>query len=107
MLTLFDARSRCPGPVRGGTVPTVESSDALLGARLAAGDERALTEVFDSLASAVYGAAVHVLGESTAAQDVVQDVFVQLWRQPQRYDPTLGSLRTYLTLTARHRAYDV
>jgi RNA polymerase sigma-70 factor (ECF subfamily) len=85
----------------------VESSDQLLAARLAAGDERALTEVFDTLGSAVYAAAVHVLGESAAAQDVVQDVFVELWRRPQRYDPALGGLRTYLTLTARHRAYDV
>ncbi len=107
MPTLLDACGRYSGPVRGSIVRAVESSDQLLAARLAAGDERALTEVFDTLASAVYGAAVHVLGESAAAQDVTQDVFVELWRRPQRYDPALGSLRTYLALTARHRAYDL
>lgn len=78
-----------------------------MAARLAAGDERALTEAFDALASVVHAAAVRVLGQAAAAQDVVQDVFVELWRRPQRYDPALGSLRTYLTVSARHRAYDV
>jgi DNA-directed RNA polymerase specialized sigma24 family protein len=53
--------------------------DALLAARLAAGDDHALAEVFDWLASAVYGAALRVLGNGAAAQDVVQDVFVELW----------------------------
>ena len=42
-----------------------------------------------------------------AAQDVVQDVFVDLWCHPERYDETLGTLRTYLSLCARHRALDV
>lgn len=109
MLTLLDARAavatgarsdrgRCSGPACGGTLSAMESPDQLLAGRLAAGDERALTETFDALASAVYTAAVHLLGHSAAAQDVVQDVFVELWRRPQRYDPALGSLRTYLTL---------
>ncbi len=85
----------------------MESSGQLLAARLAAGDDRALAEVFDALGPAVYAAAMHVLGQAAAAQDVVQEVFVDLWRQPQRYNPTLGSLRTYLSLSARHRAYDL
>jgi RNA polymerase sigma-70 factor (ECF subfamily) len=85
----------------------VESPGQLLAARLAAGDEGALAEVFDALGPAVYAAAMHVLGQAAAAQDVVQEVFVDLWRQPQRYNPTLGSLRTYLTMSARHRAYDL
>jgi RNA polymerase sigma-70 factor, ECF subfamily len=100
-------RNRCCGRRRSGTVHAVESPGQLLAARLAAGDEGALAEVFDALGPAVYAAAVHVLGQAAAAQDVVQEVFVDLWRQPQRYDPTLGSLRTYLTMSARHRAYDL
>jgi RNA polymerase sigma-70 factor, ECF subfamily len=85
----------------------VESSGSLLAARLAAGDDRALAEVFDQLGSAVHATALQILGSTTAAQDVVQDVFVDLWCHPQRYDETLGTLRTYLTLCARHRALDV
>jgi RNA polymerase sigma-70 factor, ECF subfamily len=85
----------------------VGGSDALLAARLAAGDDHALAEVFDRLAPVVYGAALRVLGEGTAAQDVAQDVFVELWTHPDRYDPAAGSLRTYLIVVARHRAVDV
>jgi RNA polymerase sigma-70 factor (ECF subfamily) len=84
----------------------VESVGSLLPARLAAGDDRALAEAFDQFAPAVHATALQILG-SPAAEDVVQDVFVELWRHPQRYDESLGSLRTYLTLCARHRALDV
>jgi RNA polymerase sigma-70 factor, ECF subfamily len=82
-------------------------SDAVLAARLAAGDDHALAEVFDALAHSVFGSALRVLGDSSAAQDVVQDVFVELWRHPGRYDPSAGTLRTYLVVLARHRAVDL
>jgi RNA polymerase sigma-70 factor, ECF subfamily len=85
----------------------VGGTDALLAARLAAGDDHALAEVFDRLAPAVYGAALRVVGEGAAAQDVVQDVFVELWSHPGRYDSTAGALRTYLIVLARHRAVDL
>lgn len=85
----------------------VGGPDTLLAQRLAAGDDHALAEIFDRLAPAVFGAAVRVLGEGAAAQDVVQDVFVELWRDPARYDPATASLRTFLTLRARHRAVDL
>jgi RNA polymerase sigma-70 factor, ECF subfamily len=101
------AASRCPAPGNRASVPEVEPTDALLGARLAAGDDRALAEVFDLLGPAVYGAALRVLGGWAAAQDVAQDVFVELWSHPGRYDPAAGSLRTYLTVLARHRAVDL
>jgi RNA polymerase sigma-70 factor, ECF subfamily len=85
----------------------VGGPDTLLAQRLAAGDDHALAEIFDRLGPAVYGAAVRVLGEGSAAQDVVQDVFVELWRDPDRYEPAAASLRTFLTLRARHRAVDL
>ena len=94
--------------VRSGvSVRSVGDSEALLAARLAAGDERALGEVFDQLAPAVYGAALRVLGDEAAAQDVVQDVFVELWSRPDRYDPAVGTLHVYLVVLARHRAVDL
>ncbi|MBO0770351.1 MAG: sigma-70 family RNA polymerase sigma factor [Actinobacteria bacterium] len=82
-------------------------TDALLAARLAAGDDDALAEAFDGLGPAVYGAALRVLGDSAAAQDVVQDVFVELWRHPGRYDAAAAPLQTYLMVMARHRAVDL
>jgi RNA polymerase sigma-70 factor (ECF subfamily) len=101
------APTRCPAAANRASVPWMEATDALLTARLAAGDDRALAEAFDQLAPAVYGAALRVLGEWNAAQDVAQDVFVELWSHPGRYDPAAGSLRTYLTVLARRRAIDV
>jgi RNA polymerase sigma-70 factor (ECF subfamily) len=91
----------------GATVPEMNAADSLLMARLAAGDDSALAEAFDLLGPVVYGAALRVLGQRSAAQDVVQDVFVELWRRPDRYDPELGSLRSFLFMKARHRAMDV
>src|SRR4029077_20798669 len=44
-----------------------------------------------------------VLGNGSAAQDVVQDVFDELWRHPDRYDPTVVSSRSCLVVLARHR----
>jgi RNA polymerase sigma-70 factor, ECF subfamily len=85
----------------------VGDSDVLLAARLSAGDDRALAEAFDRLGPAVYAGALRVLGDAAAAQDVVQDVFVELWSRPGRYDPSAGPLRAYLVLLARHRAVDI
>jgi RNA polymerase sigma-70 factor (ECF subfamily) len=101
------ALEHCPRAGWQASVREMEGSDALLAARLAAGDDRALAEVFDQLASSVYGGALRVLGNGSAAQDVVQDVFVELWSHPDRYDPAAGSLRTYLIVLARHRAVDL
>jgi len=89
------------------TVPGVEANGQLLTARIAAGDDRALAEAYDLVATAVHAAAMRVLGSSCAAQDVVQDVFVDLWCHPERYDASLGSLRTYLGVCARRRALDL
>lgn len=103
-------RANCcyePSPVGNVRVVTSTSADALLAARIAAGDERALAEVFDALGGSVYASALRVLGNAALAQDVVQDVFVDLWCEPQKYDASLGTLRTFLAVCARHRAHDL
>jgi RNA polymerase sigma-70 factor, ECF subfamily len=97
----------CPPAGRHASVTVVEDSDALLAARLAAGDGCALAEVYDRFAPDVYRAALLVLRNDAAAQDIVQDVFVELWRHPGRYDPALGTFPAYLTVIARRRAVDV
>ena len=93
-------------PVRS-TVGAVEATDALLSARLRAGDSWALAEAFDAHCSAVYAVALGVVGSPSLAQDVVQDVFLELWSHPDRYDAEMGRMRTYLSMCARHRAIDV
>jgi RNA polymerase sigma-70 factor (ECF subfamily) len=47
-----------------------------------------------------------VLGDTAAAEDVVQDVFLELWRTPTLYDPTRGSLHSYVMILTRSRALD-
>ena len=82
------------------------AADALLIARLQAGDDDALAEAYDRFATTVFGVARSVLGAGVVAQDVVQDTFVALWTNPGGYDPAGGSLRGYLVVIARHRALD-
>ena len=77
-----------------------------ISARLVAADENALCEVYDQFSSYVYGLALRVIGDPRAAEDVTQDVFVNLWERPQAFDPSRGSLRTWLGTLAHRRAVD-
>jgi RNA polymerase sigma-70 factor (ECF subfamily) len=61
---------------------------------------------FREHARAAFAAAVRVLGDAAAAEDVVQDVFLALWRDPSKFDAARGSLRTYVAMMARSRALD-
>jgi RNA polymerase sigma-70 factor (ECF subfamily) len=83
-----------------------ESSDRDWSRRLVAGDEHALREVYRAHAPAVLGLATRVLGNATAAEDVLQDVFVRLWERPETYDPERGRMRTYLLAMTHSRAVE-
>jgi len=73
---------------------------------LAAGDHAALGELYDRYAALVNGIARRVLGNAPEAEDVVQTVFVQLWRQADRYSPERGSVPAWIGTMARTRAVD-
>jgi RNA polymerase sigma-70 factor (ECF subfamily) len=75
-------------------------------ARLVAGHESALTEIYDQFSSFVYGLALRVIGDARAAEDVSQDVFVSVWERPDAFEPTRGSLRTWLATLTHRRAVD-
>jgi RNA polymerase sigma-70 factor (ECF subfamily) len=75
--------------------------------RIAAGDDAALAEVYEEHGSLVFGLAMRVTRDRAVAEDVTQDVFVGLWRRPERFDPERGSLRALLAAMARNRAIDV
>ena len=83
-----------------------ESPDRDWSRRLIAGDERALREVFRAHSPAVLGLAIRVLGNATAAEDVLQDVFVRLWERPGTYDPDRGRLRSFLLAMTHSRAVE-
>jgi len=87
-------------------VRAVDSGDAVLIARLAAGDDEALSEVWQRHGPLVFGLARRLTGDSSTAEDITQEVFVTLWRQPERFDPQRGSLRAYLGVHAQRRAID-
>ena len=63
--------------------------------------------MYDDHARGVYGAALRILGDPARAQDVAQDVFLRVWRNPQRFDSRRGELGSYLRLMARSRALDL
>lgn len=70
-------------------------------------DPRAFGRTYDEHHRGVYAAAMRILGNSAQAQDVTQDVFLKLWRAPQRFDRRRGELGSYLRLMARSRAVDL
>ena len=82
------------------------SSDAALMRAFAAREPSAAGEVYDRFASRVYGLGVVMLGNESAAQDLVQDTFVKLWRSAERYDAARGKLETWVLLVARSLAID-
>src|SRR4051795_11647085 len=75
--------------------------------RPALSDPNAFSAVYDEHHRGVYAAALRILGDPAQAQDVVQDVFLRLWRRPETFDARRGELGPYLRLMARSRALDV
>src|SRR5579871_4015498 len=70
------------------------------------GDQGAMAELYDRYSSVVYAVALRVLGNTMAAEDVLQEVFLQLWRNPNAFDPERGRLASWLAVIARNRAID-
>ena len=75
-------------------------------ARIRAGDQFALSELYDRYSNIVYGVALRVLQDTGAAEDTLQDIFLQLWRKPDAFDSSRGSLGAWLAVIARHRSID-
>jgi RNA polymerase sigma-70 factor, ECF subfamily len=88
-------------------VKSQELSDASLVAAIRHGDQEAMAELYDRYSSVVYAVALRVLGEAGAAEDVLQEVFMQLWRNPGAFDAGRGNLAPWLAVITRNRAVDV
>jgi RNA polymerase sigma-70 factor (ECF subfamily) len=70
------------------------------------GDQGAMAELYDRYSSVVYAVALRVLGDAGGAEDVLQEVFLQLWRNPGAFDSARGSLGAWLAVITRNRAID-
>lgn len=92
--------------VTDGSVETMESDESIVES-LAAGDSSALAALYDRYGRIAYYVAYRVLGDSAAAEDVVQDVFVSVWKHAASFDPHRGRVRTWLLTSVRHRCIDI
>jgi RNA polymerase sigma-70 factor (ECF subfamily) len=83
------------------------SSDATLVVAIGRWREDALGEVYRRHAGAAYALARRLLNDKELAEEVLQEVFLRLWNNPERFDPARGSLRAYLLAQTHGRAVDL
>ena len=81
--------------------------DAALLLRVRDRDERAIEALYTRYSGPLYSLAYRVTGADRYAQDVVQEVFIALWKDAGRYDPSRGALSSWLFALARHKAIDL
>jgi RNA polymerase sigma-70 factor (ECF subfamily) len=82
------------------------ASDGSLVLGLARYHQPALGEVYRRHAGAVFGLAKRLLNDTAKAEEIVQEVFLRLWNQPEKFDPERGSLRSFLLSQTHGRAVD-
>lgn len=83
-----------------------DASDAALVVAIARSHQDALAEAYRRHGASVFSLARRVLTDRAMAEDVTQEVFLQLWTRPERFDPERGSLRSYLLAQAHGRSVD-
>jgi len=93
------AKNVVPGEMR---IAEQERDDVLL-RRAAKGDEEAFTLIYRRHQAAMYRFALRMTGNTWAAEEIVQDVFMTLMRDPKKYDATRGALGAFLYGVARNR----
>jgi RNA polymerase sigma-70 factor (ECF subfamily) len=99
----------------GGSEPTASTRDAVDGAvdeaalvaSVAKGDASALERLYERHSRGVYSLALRLLTDGPTAEEVVQETFLKLWRQPSAYQPHRGRLLAWLLGVAHHHAIDL
>lgn len=94
-------------PIDSSTVASTSSSeDVALVDRIAHRDAEALARLYDRYSAIMMALAQRILRDSGEAEDVLQEAFVQVWKQAERYNPARSSVSTWLVLIIRSRAID-
>jgi RNA polymerase sigma-70 factor (ECF subfamily) len=83
------------------------AEEAALIARIVERDERAVEELYARYSGPLYSLAYQVTGADRFAQDVVQEVFIAVWKDAARFDPARGAVGPWLFSLARHKAIDL
>ena len=86
--------------------PGMSGGDEQIVDLLAAGDPRAMEMLYDRYGRLAYALAYRVVNDAGAAEDVVQESFLSVWRQSHRFDAGRGGLRTWVCAIVHHRAVD-
>ena len=85
--------------------PSIEDDASLL-ALVQSGDEQAMASIFDRYSKVVYSVALRVLRDPAAAEDILQEIFMQIWRNPDSFTAARGSLGGWLAVVSRNRSID-
>ncbi|MGH3745426.1 MAG: sigma-70 family RNA polymerase sigma factor [Mycobacteriales bacterium] len=96
-----------PPASRPRTQSEAPVEDATLVGRIRSGDGEALAALYERYGAPCYSLARRILGDEQLAQDVVQEVFLALWKDAQRYDANRGGFATWLLSMTHHKAVDV
>ena len=75
--------------------------------RVAGGDDRALSELYDRYSRPVYATGVRLLRDVSLAEELVQDAFTNVWRRAGTFDPERASFATWLYRITRNRVVDL
>ena len=85
--------------------PTIDAATALM-RRVQRGDRAAFASLYDELSSLIYGIVLRVVRDPAISEEVTQEVFVEIWKTAQRFDPARGSVKTWSATMAHRRAVD-
>lgn len=96
----------------GGNLPglpprlPIDPDDAALMGAIAGGDRQALARLYDRHAGTLLAVGIRMLGSRREAEDVLHDVFLELWRRSADYDAARGTVRTWIAMRMRSRSLD-